>query len=85
MSTVILTTTYVQNVFNFFSSLLLGIPTIQTHPTENDSVNWSNDAGMHNIDALSGNSWPQFYVARRVHLVLSLSVKRGLCQDSSGR
>lgn len=44
----------------FFPPLLLGIPTIQTHSTENDSVNWSNDAGMNDIDALSGNSLPQF-------------------------
>lgn len=46
--------------FIFVVFLILGFSTVQTHPKENDSVNWSNDAGMFNIDALSGNSWPHF-------------------------
>lgn len=64
-----------------FCLKILGISTIQTHPKENDSLNWSNDAGMYNIDAwtLSRNSWPQFILPK------SSSGPQSIFQEPSAR
>lgn len=44
----------------YFNSWLPGVSALQAHPKENDSVDWSDDAGLFEAKASFPNSWSLF-------------------------